>query len=73
MLKTTFLDAQTYIDQFKAAREHEEAAAWIDELRTQLVQEDPQTILDVCVPLFDEDTQFWHRRLGLILTAAFVS
>lgn len=65
------MDIQTYIDQFKAAREDEDQAAWIDELRVQLSQEAPQTILDVCSPLFDEDAKFWHRRLGWLLTSAF--
>ena len=39
------MDIQTYIEQFKAAREDEDQAAWIDELRGQLSQEEPQTIL----------------------------
>lgn len=67
------MDTQTYIDQFKAAREDEDASAWIDELRVQLSQEQPQTVLEVCVPLFDEDLGFWQRRLGWLLTAAFAA
>lgn len=67
------MDIQTYIEQFKAAREDEDQAAWIDELRGQLSQEEPQTILDVCSPLFDEDAKFWHRRLGWLLTSAFAA
>ena len=67
------MDTQTYIDQFKAAREHEESMAWIDELRAQLSQEAPQKILEVCIPLFDEDAKFWHRRLGWLLVSAFAA
>lgn len=69
----TDMDTQTYIEQFKAAREDEDQVAWIDELRVQLSQEEPQTILDVCGPLFDEDTKFWHRRLGWLLVSAFAA
>jgi hypothetical protein len=67
------MDTQTYIDQFKAAREDKESMAWIDELRGQLWREQPQMIVEVCIPLFNEDARFWHRRLGWLLISAFAA